>query len=247
MFWALGTSCLFGGDELIQVNNLLKKYDGFTAANNVNLTVHPGEVTILLGPNGAGKSTTIKSIAGLLTYKGTITINGYDNKSIEAKRIFGFVPEVPALYELLTIQEHTEFIARAYRLADGWQERTDELLKRFEVFDKKDKLARELSKGMMQKISIILALMIEPKAVLFDEPLVGLDPKAINEMLTVFSGLRDAGAGILISTHIIDTINTIWDRVYIMVKGEIIYEATKDELKGRELKEIFFEMTEGRE
>lgn len=232
---------------MICVNNLVKKYDQLIAADKVNLKIHSGEVTILLGPNGAGKSTTIKSIAGLLNYEGTIRICGYDNKSIDAKKVFGFVPEIPALYDLMTVWEHAEFIARAYKLADGWQVRTEELLKRFEMMEKKDKLTRELSKGMMQKISIVLALMIEPKAVLFDEPLVGLDPKAINEMLIVFEELRSIGAGILISTHIIDTINTVWDRVYIMVKGAIIYETTKNELQGRELKDVFFEMTEGHE
>ena len=232
---------------MICVNNLVKKYDQLIAADKVNLKIHSGEVTILLGPNGAGKSTTIKSIAGLLNYEGTIRICGYDNKSIDAKKVFGFVPEIPALYDLMTVWEHAEFIARAYKLADGWQARTEELLKRFEIMEKKDKLTRELSKGMMQKISIVLALMIEPKAVLFDEPLVGLDPKAINEMLIVFDELRSVGAGILISTHIIDTINTVWDRVYIMDKGAIIYETTKNELQGRDLKDVFFEMTEGHE
>jgi ABC-2 type transport system ATP-binding protein len=232
---------------MIEIKDFVKKYDKFTAVDHLNMTVHAGEATILLGPNGAGKSTTIKSIAGLLNYEGAITINGYHNKSNEAKRIFGYVPEVPALYDLMTVGEHTEFIARAYKLDEGWRVRTEELLNRFEIADKKDKLIRELSKGMTQKVSIVLALMIEPKAVLFDEPMVGLDPKAINEMLLVIEDLKKAGAGILISTHIIDTISTIWDRVYIMDKGSAIYETTKDEIGGRDLKDIFFEMTEGHE
>lgn len=230
---------------MIQVCNVIKKYDRFVAADKVNLTIHPGEVTILLGPNGAGKSTTIKCIAGLLNYEGMINICGYNNKSVDAKKVFGYVPEVPALYELMTVWEHAEFIARAYKLEDGWKKRVDELLNRFEVSDKKDKLTRELSKGMMQKVSIILAIMIDPRAVLFDEPLVGLDPKAINEILLVFEELKNAGVSILISTHIIDTINTVWDRVYIMDKGAIVYEAAKNGLKDKDLKELFFEMTGG--
>ncbi len=231
--------------SVIQVCNVIKKYDRFVAADKVNLTIHPGEVTILLGPNGAGKSTTIKCIAGLLNYEGMINICGYNNKSVDAKKVFGYVPEVPALYELMTVWEHAEFIARAYKLEDGWKKRVDELLNRFEVSDKKDKLTRELSKGMMQKVSIILAIMIDPRAVLFDEPLVGLDPKAINEILLVFEELKNAGVSILISTHIIDTINTVWDRVYIMDKGAIVYEAAKNGLKDKDLKELFFEMTGG--
>jgi len=229
---------------MIEVKHLVKKYDKVLAANDVNFTVHPGEVTILLGPNGAGKSTTIKSIAGLLNYSGDISICEYINKSVDAKMVFGYVPEMPALFELLTIWEHAGFIARAYKLEDGWQARTEQLLARFEILDKRDSLSRELSKGMMQKVSIVLAMMTEPKAVLFDEPLVGLDPKAINEMLVMFDELRRKGNSILISTHIIDTIQDIWDRVYIMDKGSIIYETTREEFKGKDLKELFFEMTE---
>lgn len=229
---------------MIHVRHLVKKYDKFIAANDISFTVYPGEVTILLGPNGAGKSTTIKSIAGLLNYEGDITICNFINNSIDAKKLFGFVPEMPALFDLMTVWEHVEFIARAYRLKEGWQARAEVLLKRLEILDKKDNLSRELSKGMMQKVSIVLALMTEPKAVLFDEPLVGLDPKAINEMILLFDELKKSGISILISTHIIDTISSVWDRVYIMNKGSIIYETTNNEMQGKDLKTLFFEMTE---
>ena len=162
---------------MISVEHLVKKYDKVIAVNDISFTVHPGEVTVLLGPNGAGKSTAIKSIAGLLNYEGRITICGVPNKSIEAKKIFGYVPEIPALFDLMTVWDHAEFIAKAYRLADGWQQEAEQLLRRFEILDKKDTLCRELSKGMLQKVSIVLALMIGPRAVLFDEPLIGLDPR----------------------------------------------------------------------
>jgi ABC-2 type transport system ATP-binding protein len=229
---------------VIRVEHLVKKYDKVTAVNDISFTVHPGEVTVLLGPNGAGKSTAIKSIAGLLNYSGEITICGMPNKSIEAKRVFGYVPEIPALFELMTIWEHAQFIAKAYRLDDGWQEETEQLLRRFELLDKKDTLSRELSKGMVQKASITLALMIWPKAVLFDEPLIGLDPKAINAMLAVIDELKRNGVSILISTHIIDTISNVWDRAYIMNRGSIVYETTREETNGRDLKALFFEMTD---
>lgn len=230
---------------MISIDNLVKKYGKLAAVDNISLNIHPGEITILLGPNGAGKSTTIKCIAGLLKHEGSILINGDRNKSIEAKRILGYVPEIPALYDLLTIWEHAEFVARAYRLEDGWQVRVENFLKRFEIWDKKDKLVRELSKGMMQKVSITLALMIEPEAVLFDEPLIGLDPKAINEMLDEIQELKNLNKAILISTHIIDTVKDIWDRAYIMNEGKIIYETRRSSQDKKELKEIFFEMTEG--
>lgn len=229
---------------MITVKDFTKRYGQLIATDNVRLTAYPGEITILLGPNGAGKSTTIKSIAGLLNYEGEISVCGYHNKSSDARRVFGYIPETPSLYDLLTVSEHLEFIAKAYRLDDGWDERSDKLLKRLEIYDKKDKLTRELSKGMTQKVSIALALIMQPKAVMFDEPMVGLDPKAINEMLEIFNELKSEGASILISTHIIDTIDEVWDRAYIMNKGRIVCETTRDALRGKDLKQLFFELTE---
>ncbi len=230
---------------MILVKNLTKEYKKIKAVDNISLTAKPGEVTILLGPNGAGKSTTIKSIAGLLKFDGEISICEYQNKTIDAKKIFGYIPETPALYELLTPWEHAEFIAKAYKLNSDWKEKIKVIFERLEIYDKKDKYVRELSKGMTQKLSIALALLTEPKAVLFDEPLVGLDPKAINEVLSVFEELKADGKSVLVSTHIIDTINDVWDRAYIMNKGKIISEVTKNQLEGRDLKTMFFELTEG--
>lgn len=232
---------------MILVKNLTKEYKKIKAVDNISLTANPGEVTVLLGPNGAGKSTTIKSIAGLLKFEGEIIICNYTNKTIDAKKVFGYIPETPALYELLTPWEHAEFIAKAYKLDFDWKEKVKELFERLEIYDKKDKYVRELSKGMTQKLSIALALLTEPQAVLFDEPLVGLDPKAINEVLSIFEELKAAGKSVLVSTHIIDTINDVWDRAYIMNKGKIISEVTKQQLEGRDLKTMFFELTEGAE
>jgi len=230
---------------MILVTNLTKQYKKIKAVDGINLCANPGEVTILLGPNGAGKSTTIKSIAGLLKFEGEITIWNHLNKTLEAKKLFGYIPETPALYDLLTPWEHAEFIAKAYKLEDGWKEKIKSIFERLEIFDKKDKYVRELSKGMTQKLSVALALLSEPKSVLFDEPLVGLDPKAINEMLKILEELKADGKSVLVSTHIIDTINDIWDRAYIMDKGKIVCDITRDQLQGRDLKTMFFELTEG--
>ncbi|PYG87823.1 ABC-2 type transport system ATP-binding protein [Ruminiclostridium sufflavum DSM 19573] len=232
---------------MISVKNLTKEYKKFKAVDNISLAAKPGEITILLGPNGAGKSTTIKSIAGLLKFEGEITIWEYPNKTVDAKKIFGYIPETPALYELLTPWEHAEFIAKAYKLDEDWKEKIKAIFERLEIYDKKDKYVRELSKGMTQKLSISLALLTEPKAVLFDEPLVGLDPKAINEVLKIFEELKRDGRSVLVSTHIIDTINEVWDRAYILNKGRITSEVTKARLEGRDLKTMFFELTEGAE
>jgi len=230
---------------MISVKQLTKQYKKFKAVDEIDICAKPGEVTILLGPNGAGKSTTIKSIAGLLKFDGEITIEGYPNKTVDAKKLFGYISETPALYDLLTPFEHAEFIAKAYKLEEGWKDKIKALFERLEIYDKKDKYVRELSKGMTQKLSIALALLTEPKAVLFDEPLVGLDPKAINEVLKILEELKSDGKSILVSTHIIDTINEVWDRAYIMDKGKIICDITREQLGNRDLKTMFFELTEG--
>ena len=168
---------------MLTVTNVTKKYKNFLANDNVSFSINDGEVGVLLGPNGAGKSTIIKSINGLLRYSGTIEINGIDNRSIEAKRQIGYVPEIPALYDTLTVAEHLEFIRRAYKVEDV--KRADELLERFELLDKKKKMGKELSKGMQQKVSLCCALVHDPSVVIFDEPMVGLDPHAIKELKLV--------------------------------------------------------------
>ena len=229
---------------MLTVNGVTKKYKKFTANDNLTFTIGDGEVGILLGPNGAGKSTIIKSIAGLLKYQGTIEIDGKDNHSLEAKRLLGYVPEIPALYDTLTVEEHLEFIRRAYRVEDASIK--EQLLERFELADKRKKMGKELSKGMQQKVSICCALMHNPSVVIFDEPMVGLDPHAIKELKLVFQELRDQGKTVLISTHMIDTIEDYWDVAHIMVKGKIA--ATKHnrgDSDDKPLDELFFEITEG--
>ena len=141
---------------MIEVKNLTKYYSGILspAVKNVSFCAQPGEITILLGPNGAGKSTTIKSIVNLLNYNGKILICGYPNDSIEAKKCFGYVPEVPMLYDLLTVDETIEFIGKAYRLAN-YKEVGEHYLELFQLLEQRGKLAKELSKGMRQKLSMI--------------------------------------------------------------------------------------------
>ena len=138
---------------MLTVDNVTKRYKKFTAIDELSFKLDDGQTGVLLGPNGAGKSTIIKCIAGLLQFSGTIEINGLSNKSLDAKRQLGYVPEVPTLYDTLTIDEHLEFIRRAYK-SDNKQYMED-LIERFELGDKRRKLGRELSKGMQQKVSIM--------------------------------------------------------------------------------------------
>ena len=177
---------------MLSVRNVTKRYGKLVANDNISLDVNSGEITVLLGPNGAGKSTIIKCIAGLLRFDGEILINGNENKSLPAKRDLGYIPEIPALYDLLTVWEHMEFIAKAYSLED-WKEDAESLLERFELSDKKKKFGSELSKGMQQKLSICCGLLSKPKVILFDEPMVGLDPHAIKELKNMIVELRQTG------------------------------------------------------
>ena len=232
---------------MFEVSHVTKRYGKVVANDDISFSVADGQIAVLLGPNGAGKSTVIKCITGLLRFDGSITVCGFPNKSLEAKRLLGYVPEMPAVYDLLTIAEHLEFIARAYSLSD-WKERADSLLSRFELFDKKDKLGKELSKGMQQKLSICCALLPEPKVIVFDEPMVGLDPHAIKELKAVFAELKTAGASILISTHMLDSVEDYWDVAHIMVNGRFAATRKNEALSEGEcsLEELFFSITEGK-
>jgi len=230
---------------MLIVSNLSKSYDKTFAVKNISFHVGDGEIAVLLGPNGAGKSTTIKCIAGLLKYQGEIEICGFINKSVNAKKLFGYVPETPAMFEMLTVYEHMEFIASAYGIKE-YEDKVKILLERFDLDDKKDKLGKELSKGMQQKVSICCALLINPKVILFDEPMVGLDPKAIKELNSVFLELKESGSSVIISTHIINSVEEIWDRALIMQDGNIVKAMTRQELldKNESLEDIFFDVTE---
>lgn len=227
---------------MLKINRVTKRYGKTVANRDISFFVDDGQIAVLLGPNGAGKSTIIKCITGLLRFEGDIEICGYPNKSLEAKRLLGYVPEMPAIYDLLTVEEHMEFIRRAYRLEDdGTAQR---LLERFELWDKRDKLGKELSKGMQQKLSVCCALLHHPKVIVFDEPMIGLDPHAIKQLKEVFRELRDGGATVLISTHLIDSVEDYWDVVHVMVDGNFAATRRKDEAAEQSLEELFFSVTE---
>ena len=231
---------------MLDVSHVTKKYGKLTACNDLSFHLDPGSVTVLLGPNGAGKSTIMKAIIGFLRYEGEITVGGFPNKTLEARRLLGYIPEMPALYPNLTVSEHLEFLARAYRLTN-YKQRADALLERFELSDKKKKFGDELSKGMQQKLNICLGLLPEPGMLLLDEPMIGLDPHAIKQLKVVFEEMRAAGRTLLISTHIIDSVDMLWDRTIILQKGEKRADITREELEadGRSLEQLFFDVTEG--
>ena len=149
------------------------------------------------------------------------------------------------MYDLLTVEEHLEFMRRAYRMEDDGYGR--QLLERLEMWDKRDKLGKELSKGMQQKLSICCQLVHRPQVIIFDEPLVGLDPHAIKELKEMFVELRAQGAALLISTHMIDSVESSWDVAHIMMHGHLAAVKRPDDGGERSLEELFFDITEGKE
>ena len=208
---------------MLSISGVTKRYGKTLANDNISFAVGDGQIGILLGPNGAGKSTIIKCM--------------------EAKAQLGYIPEMPAVYDLLTVEEHLEFIRRAYKVED--EAYTNQLLERLELDDKRNKLGKELSKGMQQKLSICCALCHKPRVVIFDEPLVGLDPHAIKELKQIFRELKAGGASVLISTHMIDSVEDYWDVANIMMNGRFAATKFNDGSEGQTLEELFFAITEG--
>lgn len=235
---------------MLEVSHYTKRYGRTVACDDISFSLSDGSVNVLLGPNGAGKSTVMKGIVGFLRFEGQILINGKPNNLPESRRILGYVPEIPSFYPNLTVAEHLEFVARAYRMRnrEGYRARADELLERFSLAEHRGKLGAELSKGMAQKLSICLGLFTQPSVLLLDEPFIGLDPHAIRQLKDTMEQLRSEGATLLVSTHIIDSVDMLWDRAVIMQGGRAQANVTRGELdgEGSSLEQLFFTVTEGR-
>src|SRR5436190_12080778 len=181
---------------MIQVTGLTKLYDQFVAVNDLSLLVRPGEVLGLVGPNGAGKTTTLRCLAGIIpATHGTIHVAGHDMTAhpARAKQELAFLSDEPRLFEYLTVQQHLEFVARIYQVADAAR-LGKELLAELELSEKANALPGELSRGMKQKLAIACGLLHSPKVIFFDEPLTGLDPLGIRRMKE--SIVRRDGAGL---------------------------------------------------
>lgn len=237
---------------MLQVVDLVKEYKRFRAVDGLSFQIQPGEIVGLLGPNGAGKTTALRCIAGILrpTY-GQILINGHDIVADQAGAKMGlsFVPELPSLYELLTVDEHLRFVAMCFGTMDVYDEVGSQLLERYALADKRNELVATLSKGMRQKLSIACALIHRANVMLFDEPIIGIDPQGVHEVKQELHRARDSGCSILISTHLLDTAEKLCDRVIILAKGVKVAEGTLAELRtfsnmeGAGLEEVFLHLT----
>ena len=238
---------------MLEVQGLIKQYKRFVAVDQLNMLVQPGEIVGLLGPNGAGKTTALRCVAGILRPNaGRVLINGHDVvlDQANAKAKLAFVPEVPSLYELLTVEEHLRFIAMCFNRLDLFDQIGMQLLERYSLLEKRRELVATLSKGMRQKLSVACALVHEANVFLFDEPLIGVDPQGAHELKQEIQSQRDRGASILISTHLLDTAERLCDRVVILSRGRKIAEGTLGQLQqasdmqGKSLEEVFLKLTE---
>lgn len=237
---------------MIEIQKLSKKFGDTLAVDNLTLSIPAGEFFTILGPNGAGKTTTLKTVAGLLRpTSGKVSVGGYDmaEKNTEAKRLISFVPDVPYVYEKLTGREFLYFIGELYRLdRDYYRDEAERLLKIFYMQDYGNQLMESYSHGMRQKIVICSALITDPRLIIIDEPMVGLDPKSIRLVKDILRTCADRGTTILMSTHTLTLAEEISDRVGIIHKGRLISEGTVEEIKRSSeetegLEDIFLKMT----
>ncbi|MGP0565300.1 ABC transporter ATP-binding protein [Nitrospina sp. 32_T5] len=240
---------------MIELIDLVKTYRDVHAVKGVNLKVPPGEFFGFLGPNGAGKTTTIKMLVGLLKpTSGSVVIGGYDvsKDPLRAKSIFGYIPDRPFIYEKLTGREYLMFIAKLYGVdMKVAEERADEFLSFFDLMDAENALIDGYSHGMKQKLIISAALLHEPRVLIVDEPMVGLDPKGARQVKQLFTDLCQRGAAVFMSTHSLGIAQAMCHRIGIIQKGEVIALGSMEELRRMakkdqehlELEDIFLELT----
>ncbi len=239
----------------ILVQDYYKNYGEVLAVAGINFAVEPGEILGLVGPNGAGKTTTLRALAGILVpSRGRLFIAGHDLalEPVAAKAALAYVPDDPRLFDQLTVWEHFRFVASAYRVHD-WAPRAEALLTRFELAEKRDALTAELSRGMRQKLAICCGYLHQPKAILLDEPLTGLDPRGIRTMKDSIREQADDGAAIMVSSHLLSLVEDLCTSVLILHHGrQLLHDKLADLRRqitedGRQetLEDLFFRLTEG--
>src|SRR5438309_2564193 len=237
----------------IDVSHLTKVYGPTVALNDVTLSVGTGEVRGLLGPNGSGKSSLMKTIMGLTKPSyGSIQVLGYDVRTspMEIKRIVGYVPESPRLYEFLTATEYLDFIADVRGL--GYEEKKERITRLIESLDLEGKQGETItgySQGMKQKVAIMGAILHHPKILLMDEPLNGLDPKSARVVKELIHSLAQDGVTTVFSTHVLEIAEAICDRLTILQSGRVLAEGTAQELREKAglsnsgLEDVFLKLT----
>jgi ABC-2 type transport system ATP-binding protein len=239
---------------MIELTDLTKRYGKTLAVDRLNLSVSAGEIFGFIGPNGAGKTTTIRMMGGTLSpTAGAVVIDGIDMaaRPEEAKRRIGFIPDRPFLYEKLTGMEFMRFSADLYGVGDGtFRSRAEELLRTFGLFDWSHELIEAYSHGMKQRLVISAALLHDPRVIVVDEPMVGLDPAAIKMVKDILKDLARRGTAVFMSTHTLSVAEDLCDRIGIIHRGALIALGTTRELKRMaraqqaDLEEVFLKLTE---
>jgi ABC-2 type transport system ATP-binding protein len=238
---------------MIAVSNLTKIFGTLTAVDRLSFNVAPGEIVGLIGPNGAGKTSTLRCMVGIQApTSGSITIDGHDivRSPVDAKRHLAFIADEPQLFEYLTVSEHLQLVARIYQVRDAGR-RAGHLIEELQLTGKEHALPGELSRGMKQKVAIACGLLHDPHALLFDEPLTGLDPLGIRHMKETIVARAAQGTAVIVSSHLLHLVEEICTRIVIIHRGARVADGTMAELAaqareagaGSTLEEIFLTVT----
>jgi ABC-2 type transport system ATP-binding protein len=240
---------------MIELKNLTKHFGKVVAVNRLNLSVSKGEIFGFIGPNGAGKTTTLRMMGGVLApTEGSVIIDGInmEDEPEKAKRRIGFIPDRPFLYEKLTGMEFLRFTADLFGMKEGlFHQKSEQVLKQFSLYNWGDELIESYSHGMKQRLIISAAILHDPKVIVVDEPMVGLDPAGMRMVRDLFKNLAREGTTIFMSTHTLSVAEDICDRIGIIHKGLLIATGTTEELRLRaqvqegDLEEVFLILTEG--
>lgn len=238
---------------VIQVEHLAKNYADFAAVHNLSFSVGAGQIVGLVGANGAGKTTTLRAITGILRpTAGTVRVAGQDIQTdpIAAKRQFAYIPDTVHPYDLLTVAEHLHFIALTYRIENA-QTKYDALLEELELADKRNEIASNLSRGMLQKLSLACAFLRQPRVIILDEPLTGLDPRGIRNIKESVRRRAASGTAFLLSSHLLVLVEALCDQVLILHRGQKRAFGSLEEIRTlatlhaeASLEDVFFAITE---
>jgi len=238
---------------MIELLNVTKKFDKFTAVDNISLRVQPGELFGFLGPNGAGKTTTIKMIVGLFSPSdGIIRVNGFDTvaQPIEAKTTLAYVPDQPFLYDKLTGREFMYFAGGLYKIEkETLHTRIKDVIELFEIGQWIDKRSEDYSQGMRQRVSIAAAMLHRPRTLVIDEPMIGLDPRSAKIVRETLARLSNEGVSIFMSTHSLPVAEELCDRIGIIHNGRLVFVDTQEKLQAYKqqfdgkLESVFLDLT----
>jgi ABC-2 type transport system ATP-binding protein len=216
-------------ENVIEVRNLVKKYGSFTAVNDISFNITRGEVFAFLGPNGAGKTTTVEILECLKSpTSGTISVLGKDIRKDEQKikETIGVMPQSFSAFEYLTVWENIDYFGQMYKKSVS----IDELIKTFDLVDKRDTLFKNLSGGLKQRVGIAIALVNDPEIVFLDEPTTGLDPRARRDVWEAVRALKSQGKTVFLTTHYMDEAYYLADRIDVIHKGKIIADGSPEDL-----------------